>query len=115
MVVVEGVGRRLDPSINIWALARPLIEQWMRDNRGPEAQLREGLEILADLAERVPRLVRGLEALITDWSREGVVHHVESLALQAAHRARHLAFVLAPVWIIAVSLAMIAFALLFRR
>src|SRR6185312_4674074 len=37
MVVIEGVGRRLDPTINIWVLARPLIEGWMRDNRGPEA------------------------------------------------------------------------------
>ena len=39
MVVIEGVGRRLDPEINIWALARPLIEEWMRDNRGPEARV----------------------------------------------------------------------------
>ena len=40
MVVIEGVGRRLDPEVNIWALARPLIEEWMRDNRGPEARVR---------------------------------------------------------------------------
>jgi len=38
MVLVEGVGRRLDPEVNIWSLARPLVEQWMRDNRGPEAR-----------------------------------------------------------------------------
>ena len=115
MVVVEGVGRQLDPQINIWALGRPLIEEWMRDNRGPEARLRDGMETLADLAERVPRLVRSLETLVSDWSREGVVHHVESLALQAAHRARHLAFVLVPLWMIAVALMMIAFSLLFGR
>ena len=43
MVQVEGVGRRLDPEVNIWTLARPLIEEWMRDNRGPEARLRQRL------------------------------------------------------------------------
>src|ERR1700732_4386393 len=43
MVQVEGLGRRLDPEVNIWALARPLIEAWMRDNRGPEAKLRRQL------------------------------------------------------------------------
>ena len=61
MVVIEGVGRRLDPEINIWTLARPLIEEWMRDNRGPEARVRLGLETIADLVERVPRLVRSLD------------------------------------------------------
>ena len=115
MVVIEGVGRRLDPEINIWALGRPLIEVWMRDNRGPEARLREGLEMLAELVERVPRLVLGLERLVSDWSREGVVHHVESLAVQAAHRARHLAFVLLPVWLAAAALVAIALTLLLGR
>ena len=115
MVVIEGVGRRLDPEINIWALARPLIEGWMHDNRGPEARVRLGMETLADLIERVPPLVRSLERLVTDWSREGVILHVESLAVQAAHRGRHLAIVLVPVWITALALAGIALALLLGR
>lgn len=115
MVVIEGVGRRLDPQINIWTLARPLIEDWMRDNRGPEARVRLGLETLADLAERVPRLMRSLETLITEWSRNGVVLHAESLAVQAAHRARHLAIVLVPIWVTAAALAAIALTLIFGR
>ena len=115
MVVIEGVGRRLDPAINIWALARPLIEGWMRENRGPEARVRLGMETLADLIERVPRLVRSLETLVTAWSREGVILHAESWATQAAHRARHLAIVLVPVWITALALAGIALALLLGR
>jgi ubiquinone biosynthesis protein len=115
MVVIEGVGRRLDPEINIWTLAQPLIEGWMRDNRGPEARVRLGLEALADLAERVPRLVRSLETLVTDWSRQGVILHAETLAVQAAHRARHLAIVLVPVWITAAALTAIAVTLLFGR
>jgi ubiquinone biosynthesis protein len=115
MVVIEGVGRRLDPEINIWALGRPLIEEWMRDNRGPEARFRLGLETIADLVERVPRLVRSLDALIADWSRKGIVMHAETLAIQAAHRARHLAIVIVPVWITALALAGIAIALLLGR
>ena len=115
MVVIEGVGRRLDPEINIWALARPLIEEWMHDNRGPEATVRLGLETIADLVERLPRLVRSLETLVTAWSREGVMLHLESLALQAAHRGRHLAIVLVPVWVTAAALAGIAVALLLGR
>ena len=115
MVVIEGVGRRLNPEINIWALARPLIEQWMVDNRGPEARVRLGLETIAELVERVPRLVRSLEAMVTAWSREGVMLHLETLALHAAHRGRHLGIVLVPVWITAAALAGIALALLLGR
>ena len=115
MVVIEGVGRRLDPEINIWALARPLIEDWMRDNRGPEATVRLGLETIADLVERIPRLVRSLEAMVTAWSRDGVMLNLETLALHAAHRGRHLAIVLVPVWVTAAALAGIAVALLLGR
>ena len=115
MVVIEGVGRRLDPTINIWALAQPLIEEWMRDNRGPEARLRQGMETLADLAERLPRLVRSLEVLVTNWSRDGVILHAESLAVQAAHRARHLGIVLLPIWLTAAALVSIAVTLLLQR
>jgi len=115
MVQVEGLGRRLDPEVNIWTLARPLIEAWMRENRGPEARLQQGLETLAEVIDRVPRLIRDLERLVGDWSREGVIMHAETLAAQAAKRARHLAILLVPVWLVTASLVAIALALVFGR
>ena len=39
MLMAEGVSRRLNPDLNIWTLAQPLVEEWMRENRGPEARL----------------------------------------------------------------------------
>jgi ubiquinone biosynthesis protein len=115
MVLVEGVGRRLDPNVNIWALARPLVEAWVRDNRGPEARLRQRVDALIVAVDEVPRLLHGLARLVGDWSREGVVLHAETLASQAAHRARHLMWLVLPLWIAAVALAAIAFALLLGR
>jgi ubiquinone biosynthesis protein len=115
MVQVEGLGRRLDPEVNIWALARPLIETWMRDNRGPEARLRQQFDTLAEVADGVPRLIHSLELLVRDWSREGVVMHAETLAAQAAKRARHLAILLVPVWLVSAALVAIALALIFGR
>src|SRR4029077_5417659 len=78
MVQVEGLGRRFEPEANIWVLARPLIERWMRENRGPEARLQQRLEAIADVIDGVPRLVRSLEALIGDWSREGIAMQAET-------------------------------------
>jgi len=115
MVQVEGLGRRLDPAVNIWALARPLIEAWMRENRGPEAKLQQRMAALGEMIDGVPRLLRSLEALIADWSREGVIMHAETLAAQAAKRARHLAILLVPVWLVTAALVAIALALVFGR
>ncbi len=61
MVMAEGVSRRLDPSLNIWTLAQPLIEDWMRENRGPEARLRDTVEDLTSSLENLPRAVRNLQ------------------------------------------------------
>ena len=35
MVVAEGVGRALNPELNMWQLAQPLIEDWIAENLGP--------------------------------------------------------------------------------
>jgi ubiquinone biosynthesis protein len=115
MVLVEGVGRRLDPDVNIWSLSRPLVETWMRDNRGPEAQLRQRIDNFVEALDQVPRLLRNLDKLIGDWAQEGVILHAESLATQAAHRARLLPLLVVPLWIAAAALVAIAAVLLAGR
>ena len=60
MLIAEGVGRRLAPELNMWQLALPLIEDWMRENRGPEARL---AEITANTILAVQRLPDAVEAV----------------------------------------------------
>ena len=69
MLVAEGVGRKLDPESNMWMLAEPLIADWMRENRGPEARLRDLAADAARLAERVPRYLSKLDADRDDLRR----------------------------------------------
>ena len=38
MVVVEGIGKSLDPNINIWKLAEPWMKKWANKNISPEAK-----------------------------------------------------------------------------
>jgi ubiquinone biosynthesis protein len=115
MVLVEGVGRRLEPNINIWTLARPLIEAWMFDNRGPEARLRRRLETVAETIERLPQLVANLDRLVDDMARDGVVLHAETLAAHAAEQARRAYLAVIPLWLAAAALVAIAIALLVGR
>ena len=37
MVVVEGVARTLNPNMNIWQVAQPVVEDYIRESIGPRA------------------------------------------------------------------------------
>lgn len=39
MIVVEGIGRSLDPETNMWQLAEPWIKKWAAKNLTPEAKI----------------------------------------------------------------------------
>jgi len=49
MVVVEGVARSLDPRINMWTAAEPVVRDWMERELGPGAKLRQAAEGAASL------------------------------------------------------------------
>ena len=36
MVSVEGVARNLNPDANIWEISRPILEDWIKKEKGPE-------------------------------------------------------------------------------
>jgi ubiquinone biosynthesis protein len=57
MLVAEGVSRKLDTGLNMWVLAQPLIEEWMWENRGPQARLRDAAETALTQLERLPLLL----------------------------------------------------------
>jgi ubiquinone biosynthesis protein len=60
MVMVEGVASALDPDINMWEVAGPFVENWLRDELGPEAivanHLTKAVKTLADLPSLVSRI-----------------------------------------------------------
>ncbi len=62
MVVVEGVARGLSPQINIWQVAQPVVEDYIRQNIGPRGvvnDLQKTAEVLARFGPRLPGLVEG--------------------------------------------------------
>ncbi len=72
MVVVEGVARSLDPNINIWDVARPVVETYIRDSIGPRAMLRDLVRTAEVLARFGPRLPQLAEAALIRGSGEPV-------------------------------------------
>lgn len=60
MALVEGVGRMLDPEMDIWKLAEPVVGGWIRQQAGPKGiaerireEAREGITALKLLPEMV--------------------------------------------------------------
>jgi ubiquinone biosynthesis protein len=108
MLMAEGVSRRLNPHLNIWTLAQPLIAEWMRENRGPEARVAQTVQELARLAGRLPDFIRDMEAATATIAHRGLRLDPDSLrAVQKASGDR--------TWLLWAAIAVLAVAVLFGR
>jgi ubiquinone biosynthesis protein len=73
MVVVEGVARSLDPRLDMWSTAEPVVRSWMEDNLGPRGKIADAGQSLAALAHmaaqtpdmltRAGRIIERLETM----------------------------------------------------
>ncbi len=57
---IEGLGRELDPDLDLWATAKPFLETWMLEQVGPQKlldQLRDEAPRYAKLLPELPRLL----------------------------------------------------------
>jgi ubiquinone biosynthesis protein len=79
MLTAEGVGRALNPDINMWELARPLIEDWMREHRGPEARVVDELEAVMNALRTLPRVVKATETAANMVVEGGIKLHSETV------------------------------------
>ncbi len=60
MVVVEGVARSLDPRLDMWSTAEPVVRSWIEDNLGPRGKIADAghsLAALAHLAAQTPDML----------------------------------------------------------
>jgi ubiquinone biosynthesis protein len=114
MVVVEGVARSLDPSLNMWTAAEPIAKEWVEANYGMVGRLKEageGAETLGKVFAEVPRVLAQAERAalaLADMARGGLRlddDTVERLAAAQAHANRWTRWAL---WVGALALAAIA-------
>ena len=59
---VEGLGRQLDPELDLWATAKPFLEKWMLEQVGPKRfwnELKDQAPYYAKMLPDLPRLLHG--------------------------------------------------------
>ena len=57
---IEGLGRDLDPDLDLWSTAKPFLEKWMLEQVGPKKfwnQLKAEAPLYAKLVPELPRLL----------------------------------------------------------
>jgi ubiquinone biosynthesis protein len=57
---IEGLGRQLDPELDLWSTAKPFLERWMLDQVGPHKLVEE----LRDQAPRYAKILPDLPRLL---------------------------------------------------
>jgi len=100
IVNVEGIGRQLDPDLDLWRAARPSLEAWIRDRVGLRSVLRSTKQNVPLWVDRLPELP-GLAFEVLDNVRGGRLQVVTSdpelaeirLEMERMHRRLVLAVV----------------------
>ncbi|MEO7390794.1 MAG: ubiquinone biosynthesis regulatory protein kinase UbiB [Ramlibacter sp.] len=62
---IEGLGRQLDPDLDLWNTAKPFLEKWMLEQVGPQKLMDE----LRDQAPRYAKMLPDLPRLLHDYLR----------------------------------------------
>jgi ubiquinone biosynthesis protein len=73
MVLVEGVARALDPELDVWTIAEPVVGDWVRREAGPIGKLEDVADVLrsgADAVARMPNILARTEAVLADYEAE---------------------------------------------
>ena len=76
---IEGLGRELDPDLDLWATAKPFLERWMVNQMGPQRLLDQ----LRDQAPQFAKLVPELPQLLSNYLRRSGSGNDNSAELRA--------------------------------
>jgi ubiquinone biosynthesis protein len=117
MVVVEGVARSLDPKLDMWSTADPVVREWIARNLGPVGRLEDAVEGAGEIGRflgQVPGLLTRAGTLLDqldDITRDGLVLSPETVSAIGAAEARRNRWTAMALWVIAALLAWITWML----
>ncbi len=111
MVVVEGVARSLDPKLDMWTTAEPVVREWIMRNAGPAGQIEgaaRGVGEAGQLLLRIPALMQRAVRIaeqIDVATRGGLSLAPETVAALAGGEDRRRRWGTVALWVIAALLA----------
>jgi ubiquinone biosynthesis protein len=92
---IEGLGRELDPELDLWQTAKPYLERWMSEQVGWRGLMRTVRHEAPFWAQTLPAIPRLLHRLLAEDRAGGLQAALERLSAENRRRNRLLAGLLA--------------------
>ncbi|OWQ49211.1 ubiquinone biosynthesis regulatory protein kinase UbiB [Mitsuaria noduli] len=86
---IEGLGRQLDPELDLWATAKPFLERWMDEQIGWRAFLRQLKKEAPRFAQMVPEFPRLMHEVLRQRADDGHADLTRQLLVEQ-RRTNHL-------------------------
>ena len=77
---IEGLGRQLDPDLDLWKTAKPFLERWMNDQIGWRALLRHVRDEAPDWVRTLPQIPRLAYLALQEDRHRVLPERVDALA-----------------------------------
>lgn len=83
---IEGLGRQLDPELDLWKTAKPFLERWMDEQMGWRGMLRNIKEEAPTWAGTLPQLPRLVHQALSEPNRQQAIQREELERLRAGQQ-----------------------------
>ena len=96
LLYIEGLGRQLYPQLDLWKTAKPFLENWVKQQMGPWAVLRQIKENLPFWAEKLPEMPTLLHSYLQQHprSQQQLLSQLQQLQLKQLEQASSLKLVI---------------------
>ncbi len=81
LLAVEGLGRQLDPDLDLWATAKPFIERWLKQQFGLYGTLKRIKEDIPYLSDKLPEIPSLIYAALQHNSRTVPAQQTASIVI----------------------------------
>jgi ubiquinone biosynthesis protein len=83
---IEGLGRQLDPELDLWSTARPFLERWMKDRIGPKAFFNKLKRSAPRWLEQLPELPDRFENMLRQFGSGEIKVQLQKQTLEQLRR-----------------------------
>ncbi|MFC0050728.1 MULTISPECIES: ubiquinone biosynthesis regulatory protein kinase UbiB [Rheinheimera] len=96
LLYIEGLGRQLYPQLDLWKTAKPFLENWVKQQMGPWAVLRQIKENLPFWAEKLPEMPTLLHSYLQQHprSQQQLLSQLQQLQLKQLEQGKSLKLVI---------------------